>query len=69
MAWGFQSPETWLALALLIVTLAAITCAAFSRKPDARMEFFLRLLGNLPSEEAPSSLDNETVSVQAKEKS
>ena len=49
---GFsQSPETWLALALLIAILAAITRAAFSRTPDARMNFFFCLFENLPSDE------------------
>ena len=59
-----ESPEIWLAVALLIATWAAITWAAFSRKPDAHMEFLCRLIENIPGDTPLAAHTDEANPVQ-----
>jgi hypothetical protein len=54
MEWISQSPEVWVGAALLCVIVIAITHAAFSKKTDARMDFFFRLLEELPTDDVPA---------------
>ena len=67
MGWVSQSPETWLGLVLLIAIVTAITRAAFSQKSDARMDFFFRLIENIPTDEAPAMHTHETNPVRSKQ--
>jgi hypothetical protein len=68
MGWISQSPEAWAGLALLIVIVSAVTHIAFSRTPDARMDFFLRLLANLPNDDvfAPNAPEASPVQLTHK---
>jgi hypothetical protein len=53
MGWISLSPEAWLGVALLLMIVTAIILALLGQKPVARMDFFLRLLENLPNDDVP----------------
>ena len=48
MGWLSESPESCFVLVLLIALWSAVISLALSRKPDARMNFLLRLIENIP---------------------
>jgi len=56
-----MSPEICLGSVFLTLTIGAIAGAIFSRRPDARMNFFLSFLErNLSDQDRPHRLDEPT---------
>ena len=67
MGWISQSPEAWAGLVLLVALWAVIIHIAFSRRPKQRVEFFFRLLEQLPADDSVAPHLDETNRVSLKQ--